>query len=215
MTTKGGYLYSEDKLVGSIADDRYSNLNLKNQKHDGCLFEEIFRPKNVESVSKKFQDYHALSKLLDFSDSNNLQSKKHLNSWQKSSKSSDLLNADYDSERKEKLKKLKGVNNSTLSLHIAAYENTMEVDSNDSDDAEKGEALSLVKKWRTSNNFVNSAIIENQFEFPRQQKDRANRPSVMQFSASQRLNNPNETEANSQSKPPCDDAKPNGNNVLN
>uniref|UniRef100_A0AC34GD32 Uncharacterized protein n=1 Tax=Panagrolaimus sp. ES5 TaxID=591445 RepID=A0AC34GD32_9BILA len=71
-----------------------------------------------------------------------------------------------DSDKKEKKS---NVNNSTLSLHIAAYENLNDEAStefcDDKDYKLKSKKLDLVKKWKTAK----ASIIENRFEFPRQQ----------------------------------------------
>uniref|UniRef100_A0AC34F734 Uncharacterized protein n=1 Tax=Panagrolaimus sp. ES5 TaxID=591445 RepID=A0AC34F734_9BILA len=144
-----------------------------------------------------------ISKLLDSIYSNNLRTKKDSNLWNKSTilVSTNFLN--IDSEEKGEIKETENsvINKSTLSLHISAYEKSTEVTA-DSDDVEKegllknGEALGMVKKWRTSNNFGCGLFFQNPFEFPRQKDDESNRPEMMQFTASQRLLNPNQMDAN-------------------
>uniref|UniRef100_A0AC34GQ86 Uncharacterized protein n=1 Tax=Panagrolaimus sp. ES5 TaxID=591445 RepID=A0AC34GQ86_9BILA len=88
----------------------------------------------------------------------------------------------------------------TLSVHIAAYENSVEADSDDSNAGEieglkiKNEGKALIKKWEASKRVFtgNSLFIQNPFEFPRQQEDQNVDSEIMQFKASQHLLNPNE-----------------------
>uniref|UniRef100_A0A914YUB3 Uncharacterized protein n=1 Tax=Panagrolaimus superbus TaxID=310955 RepID=A0A914YUB3_9BILA len=135
---------------------------------------------------------------MTLSDSNDLPAKKDLNSWNKSSKhlSSNFLNLNRESEEEQcDLKKSKSANNSTLSLHIAAYENSVE---DKADSKSKSEKTALIKKWNnTKQGFIDSlSFAQNPFEFPRQQEEQSNPPEVMQFKASQRLRNPNKEHLN-------------------
>uniref|UniRef100_A0AC34FS86 Uncharacterized protein n=1 Tax=Panagrolaimus sp. ES5 TaxID=591445 RepID=A0AC34FS86_9BILA len=93
-------------------------------------------------------------------------------------------------------------NNSTLSLHIAAYEDLFEVGDSSAGNEEQ------IKKSKNANTvwsfqqFKDSKFITNPFEFPRQQENaKDNHPEVMQFKASQRLLNPNETEPTTTDEP--------------
>uniref|UniRef100_A0AC34FUF4 Uncharacterized protein n=1 Tax=Panagrolaimus sp. ES5 TaxID=591445 RepID=A0AC34FUF4_9BILA len=147
-----------------------------------------------------FKRTAAVTKLSDFTDSHDLYTTKNSHSWNKSNKLSSLsfLNFNEESEEKHQIKKSKSTNNnSTLSLHIAAYENSVE-DPGDSNGGKtedsKNEKSILIKKLEASKQgFCRSlSFIQNPFEFTRQQEDRRNHPEVMQFKASQQLLNPNE-----------------------
>uniref|UniRef100_A0AC34F694 Uncharacterized protein n=1 Tax=Panagrolaimus sp. ES5 TaxID=591445 RepID=A0AC34F694_9BILA len=110
---------------------------------------------------------------------------------------------------KKERKKSPSVNKSTLSLHIAAYENSIE-DGNNSDVEEKKQQ----KIVKTSENgkgilkvppgFFISFPPGLTFEIPRQQEEGAltkNTPEISQFKASQKLLNPNKSNKRHASPP--------------
>uniref|UniRef100_A0AC34GN96 Uncharacterized protein n=1 Tax=Panagrolaimus sp. ES5 TaxID=591445 RepID=A0AC34GN96_9BILA len=191
MTAKDYCLSFKDKQnvsVGTITSiGQYKNLNLNQNCQN--VPKETLTSKNVTANSRKDQNY----------------AKK--NSWSKSGKdlTSCFLNNDRLLKEKNEFKETKnGINSSTLSLHIAAYENLLEVTSdtlnNDEKDGlkMKGGQLRLIKKGGTSKQFCSASNIQNLFEFARQQEEekRTKIPEVMQFKASQKLLNPNVQEKN-------------------
>uniref|UniRef100_A0A914QET8 Uncharacterized protein n=1 Tax=Panagrolaimus davidi TaxID=227884 RepID=A0A914QET8_9BILA len=91
---------------------------------------------------------------------------------------------------------LKTTNKSTLSLHIAAYENSNEAAASDSFFDSQVEKRVNTKQIMTD---ASSFISQNQFEFPRQQSNQK-KPEVSQFKASQRLRNPNKVSKSDQTK---------------
>uniref|UniRef100_A0AC34FLF1 Uncharacterized protein n=1 Tax=Panagrolaimus sp. ES5 TaxID=591445 RepID=A0AC34FLF1_9BILA len=191
MATKGEFLYCKDtkkSFLGVASKDQYGSLNLNLTNHQAVIFKTL----HSNSIdNKKFQNYDVLK-----------DSRKVSTSWNNSSKqlTSTVLNLDRDSKEIGEFKKAKNINNSTLSLHIAAYENSITSDDSDGVEREslkaKDEKSGFAKKWETSNHLVNLSIIQNPFEFPRQQDDRAGYPDLMQFRASQRLLNPNQMDEN-------------------
>uniref|UniRef100_A0AC34G5Q5 Uncharacterized protein n=1 Tax=Panagrolaimus sp. ES5 TaxID=591445 RepID=A0AC34G5Q5_9BILA len=146
-----------------------------------------------------FERIAAVPKL---SDDDNSRARKDLTSWNKSQKSvtSRFWNFDCDIPReKYEVKREKdsdSTNNSTLSLHIASYENSIEATS----DTLNNEKECLKKKSeksafdKSAKQFVAGSLSLNQniFEFPRQQEnDAVSTPEIAQFKASQKLLNPN------------------------
>uniref|UniRef100_A0AC35EXK2 WH2 domain-containing protein n=1 Tax=Panagrolaimus sp. PS1159 TaxID=55785 RepID=A0AC35EXK2_9BILA len=190
MTTKDYCLPFKDKqkiVVDDFSNDQYSNLNLNynHQSSDGFFV----HSKSVEIKSKKLLN----DGFYDINDSQNRNI-----SLNKFSKTLPNSNIGYKSPRN--LKKFKSdsknVKNSTLSLHIAAFKNSNEALNLDKtfENFIKDGKLCSAKKWKSANYIFNCSetIIQNTFEFPRQQEnDKSLDPEVSQFKASQRLFNPN------------------------
>uniref|UniRef100_A0AC34GPT3 Uncharacterized protein n=1 Tax=Panagrolaimus sp. ES5 TaxID=591445 RepID=A0AC34GPT3_9BILA len=102
-----------------------------------------------------------------------------------------MVNYDDSVEEQQwKKEKNKGEkNNSTLSLHISTYENSIEenVEQDDEYSGVKKENSAIIKVFCSLNAF------QNPFEFPRQGENDTVQPEIMQFRASQWLTNPNDS----------------------
>uniref|UniRef100_A0AC34G314 Uncharacterized protein n=1 Tax=Panagrolaimus sp. ES5 TaxID=591445 RepID=A0AC34G314_9BILA len=104
----------------------------------------------------------------------------------------------HDKEKSKKEKNSNAVNNSTLSLHIAFYENLNEATNELSEEEErlvvKNKKFNSIRKYENVKQlFTGSAasLLQNPFEFLRQQQNQSYDPEIMQFKASQSLFNPN------------------------
>uniref|UniRef100_A0AC34FIP0 Not1 n=1 Tax=Panagrolaimus sp. ES5 TaxID=591445 RepID=A0AC34FIP0_9BILA len=88
------------------------------------------------------------------------------------------------------------VNSSTLSLHIAAYENLTEdsrVEETEGGFQTKPDKKKIVTKtWKTFKQLFGTKETSGMFEIPRQQKEEVTEPEIMQFQASQQLLDPNQ-----------------------
>uniref|UniRef100_A0A914PJT1 Kinesin-like protein n=1 Tax=Panagrolaimus davidi TaxID=227884 RepID=A0A914PJT1_9BILA len=126
------------------------------------------------------------------------------NSWKKCDKN-DLQLFHHHSFGNEKQKQkfnqveeMSFANNSTLSLHISAYENSIKSADNN---------LNVEKSSKTCNEMENSlqhsnSLLSTAFEIPRQQRDVPSTPEVMQFKSSQKLLNFNGSNAKMNDKVP-------------
>uniref|UniRef100_A0AC34G192 Uncharacterized protein n=1 Tax=Panagrolaimus sp. ES5 TaxID=591445 RepID=A0AC34G192_9BILA len=109
-----------------------------------------------------------------------------------------LLENDHEPSNNKNLENYSSKNSSTLSLHISAYENFVEIADGGNDDEENAKFLKQNKvggkTWKGLKKAVFGATSINSFEIPRQQNDSAPEPETMQFHAAQQLLNPNQAD---------------------
>uniref|UniRef100_A0AC34FVY0 Pyruvate kinase n=1 Tax=Panagrolaimus sp. ES5 TaxID=591445 RepID=A0AC34FVY0_9BILA len=204
MATKGNLLSSLEKQYNSADTTsevfdahKYANLNL-NQNYKFTNSDLLSSSKSISLNGGKqnfVETVAVIIKALDRRD--DYQSKSTSQPWKKSDKSSifkplNLQNSEDFVYNNQKLHKSESsANSSTLSLHIAAYEAKIEVEN------KQLQELILSKSFCDRD----SATDESCFEFPRQQEDKATQPEIMQFQASQKLLNPNDTNAKENQSP--------------
>uniref|UniRef100_A0AC35FYL6 Uncharacterized protein n=1 Tax=Panagrolaimus sp. PS1159 TaxID=55785 RepID=A0AC35FYL6_9BILA len=193
MTTKDNFLSSKNKQQSFVNNSKninqYSNLNLN----------QCYKSLNLAFPNQSYSNTNNDKKLVCLNDE-----RKRLQTWNKSAEIEKSLNAlnvfksngKIEKEIKNGLSNI--TNKSTLSLHISTYENPVKAES-DLFFGDKNDEI-LNKQSKKSKNekqaFIDSkAIIQNPFEFPRQQESDDERlyieSEVSQFKASQSLLNPN------------------------
>uniref|UniRef100_A0AC35G0K9 Uncharacterized protein n=1 Tax=Panagrolaimus sp. PS1159 TaxID=55785 RepID=A0AC35G0K9_9BILA len=123
--------------------------------------------------------------------SDNYEEREKLQSWDnKASSFTTLIEGNDDLKKRWKNENtLKTTNKSTLSLHIAAYENSIEAAVSDLFVNENNEGLKKEKFGSIKKRcFINSLKSRNPFEFARQKNgDQRYEPEVMQYKSSQQL----------------------------
>uniref|UniRef100_A0A914Q3J5 Uncharacterized protein n=1 Tax=Panagrolaimus davidi TaxID=227884 RepID=A0A914Q3J5_9BILA len=176
----------------TVSDNQYSNLNLNQNLK--CLDVSPIQS-NSKSYNNKNCGTAATFKLPGSSQSDNIEGREnplHLNKPSKISDFSNLINDKTENKEFKKLWKTNSYSNTTnsssISLHIAAYENS----ANEDLQTGKSDSIKNEKQIFTAGTFVT----QNSFEFPRQENEEAKVPEVSNFKASQRLLNPNKASKN-------------------
>uniref|UniRef100_A0AC35GMG6 Uncharacterized protein n=1 Tax=Panagrolaimus sp. PS1159 TaxID=55785 RepID=A0AC35GMG6_9BILA len=187
MATKNSILFVEsNSFVPAFSDvyqnGKYSNFNLNK-------ISKFSKASNFQFGCKKYRNKH-----FDSTASKNYEEKGKLREWQKSGCDSKLsiFGTNFDERKVEKRWKNKSFSNSakndsTLFLHIAAFENLI---------YNENVKFETIKKQKNAKQIfidLSSCKIQNPFEFPRQQSNKSSlsKPEVSQYKASQRLFNPN------------------------
>uniref|UniRef100_A0AC35EXL6 Uncharacterized protein n=1 Tax=Panagrolaimus sp. PS1159 TaxID=55785 RepID=A0AC35EXL6_9BILA len=165
-------IYSFIEQSFTTSQNQHYNLNLNQYKKCPILVP-------VQSYSKPNNDNYCVS--------DNYEGKVKLQSLNESSKTSNFTTLNEDNNDLKKRWENKNILNitkkSTLSLHIAAYENPNEAVASNLFDEKNVERLKKEKLFFT-----------NPFEFPRQQNEnQRNEPEIMQFKTTQRLLSMEET----------------------
>uniref|UniRef100_A0AC35FJA7 Uncharacterized protein n=1 Tax=Panagrolaimus sp. PS1159 TaxID=55785 RepID=A0AC35FJA7_9BILA len=193
--TKEGCLFSKD-IFKSFGNDSGGPCNGK-QYSDLNLNESYKTP--VLTSAQLFSNSNN-NKYFDLTVSDNSEGKRKLQDWNKSSslclnslKVNDKTEKDETEKRwKQRSSTSNATNNITLSLHIAAYENSIETAASDSSFVSKVDELKKGKSYSDKQIIISCFTFQNPFEFPRQQKGgRTKHPEIMGYRSSQRIVNPN------------------------
>uniref|UniRef100_A0AC34FTC3 Uncharacterized protein n=1 Tax=Panagrolaimus sp. ES5 TaxID=591445 RepID=A0AC34FTC3_9BILA len=191
MATKDNWLPPEEcHIFGGNSDSngKYSNLNLNQNCFLGSNYSTTggrYLRNNVENHYEN--DSYDLKKKKDFKE---IKSEKTLSlNWSEYSESTNFKKQNFKNAGDS------NASSSTLSLHIAFYENSIDSVAEMTDENEgnekKGQIMGLTKKWKNAIFGNTSSVLQDSFEFPRQQKDGPSTPEIAQFKASQKLLNPN------------------------
>uniref|UniRef100_A0AC35EX84 PSP proline-rich domain-containing protein n=1 Tax=Panagrolaimus sp. PS1159 TaxID=55785 RepID=A0AC35EX84_9BILA len=182
MTTNDNFLFSKNKQQSFVDnsftknESQYSNLNL-NQNF------KVSTASPIQSYSKSFSDKKLANSTI--SESYEEKSQKRNESAKTGVyASSNSIILSNKNEADNRWKKKSPTNNSTLSLHIAAYENSIEATASDSFGEKKKFTVIRNKQALFP---PSSFVIQNPFEFPRQQSDKKTEPEVSQYKASQQV----------------------------
>uniref|UniRef100_A0AC35FEK2 Uncharacterized protein n=1 Tax=Panagrolaimus sp. PS1159 TaxID=55785 RepID=A0AC35FEK2_9BILA len=199
MATKIDYFYLNDNPESvsvdnsqSVHDIHYTNLNLNQNLK--CL-----NVSPIQSNSKLYNNKNCGSTVSDNIEGR--ENSSHLNKPSKISNFSNLINDKTENEESKKPWKKNSSSNAIsgciLSLHIAAYENSVETDSfngSKNKDLQKGKFISIKNEKQLFS--AETFVIQNPFEYPRQGNEGAKVPEISNFKASQQLFNPNEASNN-------------------
>uniref|UniRef100_A0AC35FKD4 Uncharacterized protein n=1 Tax=Panagrolaimus sp. PS1159 TaxID=55785 RepID=A0AC35FKD4_9BILA len=169
-------LLKNQSFATSNSNNQYSNVNL-NQNYKYPIF------------TDSFQFYSKLNNNRNCDIADNNKNKGKFESW--NNKTSNFINLEKNEVKNpwKNDKTLKPANKSTLSLHISAYENSIKVAAFDLFSG--GNTEGSIKNGKHIFAAPSTLVIQNPFEFPRQQNDKVSEPEVSQFEYSQRLFNPN------------------------